>query len=67
MVVHAAFPGGIFGRKTGEAASQIVVHRMLDNLKGDSAAQYQKVMEVLEVVKSLDITDIGLVTKRATP
>ncbi len=36
-------------------------------LKGDSAAQYQKVMEVLEVVKSLDITDIGLVTKRATP
>ena len=36
-------------------------------LKADSAAQYQKVMEVLEVVKSLDITDIGLVTKRATP
>ncbi len=36
-------------------------------LKGDSAAQYQKVMEVLEVVKSLDITEIGLVTKRATP
>jgi biopolymer transport protein ExbD len=36
-------------------------------LKADSAAQYQKVMDVLEVVKSLDITDIGLVTKRATP
>ena len=36
-------------------------------LKADSAAQYQKVMEALEVVKSLDITDIGLVTKRATP
>jgi biopolymer transport protein ExbD len=36
-------------------------------LKGDSAAQYQKVMEVLEVVKALDITEIGLVTKRATP
>jgi len=36
-------------------------------LKGDSAAQYQKVMEVLEVVKGLDITEIGLVTKRATP
>jgi biopolymer transport protein ExbD len=36
-------------------------------LKADAAAQYQKVMEVLEVVKSLDITDIGLVTKRATP
>ena len=36
-------------------------------LKADAAAQYQKVMEVLEVVKSLDITEIGLVTKRATP
>jgi biopolymer transport protein ExbD len=36
-------------------------------LKGDSAAQYRKVMEVLEVVKALDITEIGLVTKRATP
>jgi len=35
-------------------------------LKADAAAQYQKVMEVLEVVKSLDITDIGLVTKRVT-
>jgi biopolymer transport protein ExbD len=36
-------------------------------LKADSAAQYQKVMDVLELVKSLDITEIGLVTKRATP
>jgi biopolymer transport protein ExbD len=33
-------------------------------LKGDAAAQYQKVMDVLELVKSLDITEIGLVTKR---
>jgi biopolymer transport protein ExbD len=33
-------------------------------LKGDAAAQYQKIMEVLEVAKSLDITEIGLVTKR---
>jgi biopolymer transport protein ExbD len=36
-------------------------------LKADSAAQYQKVMDALEVVKSLDITEIGLVTKRAAP
>lgn len=35
-------------------------------LKGDSAAQYAKVMEVLEIAKRLDITEIGLVTKRAT-
>jgi biopolymer transport protein ExbD len=34
-------------------------------LKGDAAAQYAKIMEVLEVFKSLDITEIGLVTKRA--
>ncbi len=35
-------------------------------LKGDAAAQYDKVMEVLEVAKHLDITEIGLVTKRAS-
>jgi biopolymer transport protein ExbD len=34
-------------------------------LKGDAAAQYQIIMDVLEVAKSLDITEIGLVTKRA--
>lgn len=36
-------------------------------LKADSAAQYDKVMEVLEVAKQLDITEIGLVTKRQSP
>lgn len=36
-------------------------------LKADAAAQYQKVMEVLDLVKGLDITEIGLVTKRVTP
>jgi biopolymer transport protein ExbD len=34
-------------------------------LKGDARAQYEVVMQVLEVVKALDITEIGLVTKRA--
>lgn len=34
-------------------------------LKGDAATQYDKVVEVLGVVKKLDITEIGLVTKRA--
>jgi biopolymer transport protein ExbD len=33
-------------------------------LKGDSAAQYQIIMDVLEIAKKLDITEIGLVTKR---
>ena len=36
-------------------------------LKADSAAQYDKVMEVLEVAKRLDINEIGLVTKRQAP
>ena len=36
-------------------------------LKADAAAQYQKVMEVLDLIKGLDITEIGLVTKRVTP
>lgn len=34
-------------------------------LKGDADAQYDKVMQALEICKKLDITDIGLVTKRA--
>ena len=34
-------------------------------LKADARAQYDKVMEVLERAKKLDITEIGLVTKRA--
>ena len=34
-------------------------------LKGDARAQYEKVMQVLELMKKLDITEIGLVTKRA--
>ncbi len=34
-------------------------------LKGDAATQYQTIMDVLELAKSLDITEIGLVTKRA--
>jgi biopolymer transport protein ExbD len=33
-------------------------------LKGDAAAPYDTVMEVLEIAKSLDITEIGLVTRR---
>jgi biopolymer transport protein ExbD len=36
-------------------------------LKGDAATQYDKVMQVLEVAKKLDITELGLVTKRIAP
>ena len=34
-------------------------------LKADADTQYDKVMDVLEIAKRLDITDIGLATKRA--
>ena len=33
-------------------------------LKADAATQYDKVMQVLEVAKRLDITEVGLATKR---
>jgi biopolymer transport protein ExbD len=36
-------------------------------LKGDAATQYEQVMQVLEVAKQLDITELGLVTRRAAP
>jgi biopolymer transport protein ExbD len=36
-------------------------------LKGDAATQYDKILQVLNVAKQLDITEIGLVTKRAAP
>ena len=36
-------------------------------LKGDSAANYQTIMDVLEVAKKLNITEIGIVTKREQP
>ena len=33
-------------------------------VKGDAHTQYLKVMQVLEAIKGVDITDIGLATKR---
>lgn len=33
--------------------------------KGDGEAQYEKVMQVFETLKRLDITEIGLATKRS--
>ena len=33
-------------------------------IKGDARVNYAKVMEVLELMKRLDITEIGLVTRR---
>jgi biopolymer transport protein ExbD len=33
-------------------------------VKGDAAVQYQKVMEVLDLVGRLQITQLGLVTQK---
>jgi biopolymer transport protein ExbD len=35
-------------------------------LKGDASAHFDKVSEVLGICKKLDITEVGLVTKRVT-
>lgn len=34
-------------------------------IKGDAHTQYLKIMQVLELMKKVDITDIGLVTSKA--
>ncbi|MFZ0268774.1 ExbD/TolR family protein [Caulobacter sp.] len=44
--------------KAADAELPIVV-------KGDSAVQYQKVMDVLDLLRRLDLTQVGLVTGRA--
>ncbi|HEY1710352.1 MAG TPA: biopolymer transporter ExbD [Rhizomicrobium sp.] len=36
-------------------------------LKGDSAVQYQKVMDVLDLLRRLDLSKVGLVTGRPRP
>ena len=36
-------------------------------LKGDAEVQYDTVVQVLNVIKSLDIAEVGLVTKKAAP
>ncbi|HDR9177313.1 TPA: biopolymer transporter ExbD [Burkholderia vietnamiensis] len=34
-------------------------------LKGDAAVQYQKVMDVLDLLRRLDLSQVGLVTGKA--
>jgi biopolymer transport protein ExbD len=36
-------------------------------VKGDSTVQYQKVMDVLDLLRRLDLNQVGLVTGRPTP
>lgn len=60
-----AYPVSIDQLKTNLAQYKAANPNLPVVLKADEVAQYDKVMEVLEVAKKLDITEIGLVTKRA--
>jgi len=60
-----AYPVSIEQLRTSLAQYKAANPNLPVVLKGDAAAQYQTIMDVLEVAKSLDITEIGLVTKRA--
>ncbi|TAK95747.1 MAG: biopolymer transporter ExbD [Aquabacterium sp.] len=60
-----AYPVTIDQLKTNLAQYKAANPNLPVVLKADEVAQYDKVMEVLEVAKKLDITEIGLVTKRA--
>ncbi|HET6786490.1 MAG TPA: biopolymer transporter ExbD [Aquabacterium sp.] len=62
-----AYPVSMDELKTSLAQYKAANPNLPVVLKADAAAQYDKVMEVLNVAKSLDITEIGLVTKRAQP
>ncbi len=61
-----AYPVSIEQLRTSLAQYKAANPNLPVVLKGDAAAQYQTIMDVLVVAKSLDITEIGLVTKRAT-
>ncbi len=60
-----AYPVTIDQLSTSLAQYKAVNPNLPVVLKADEAAQYDKVVQVLEVAKKLDITEIGLVTKRA--
>ena len=62
-----AYPVSVEQLRTSLGQYKVANPKLPVVLKADSAAQYDKVMQVLEVAKSLDITEIGLVTKRQAP
>ena len=66
MLAGAGLAGHGAYMKAKAALSQVLLeHAFEERLKGDAAAPYQKVQEVLVAVKALDIAELGLVTTRA--
>ncbi len=62
-----AFPVSIDQLKTSLGHYKAANPNLPVVLKGDAEVQYDVVVQVLNVIKSLDITEVGLVTKRAAP
>jgi len=62
-----AFPVSIEQLKTSLGQYKAANPNLPVVLKGDAEVQYDVVVQVLNVIKSLDITEVGLVTKRAAP
>jgi biopolymer transport protein ExbD len=62
-----AFPVSIDQLKTSLGQYKAANPNLPVVLKGDAEVQYDVVVQVLNVIKSLDITEVGLVTKRAAP
>jgi biopolymer transport protein ExbD len=60
-----AYPVSIEQLKTSLGQYRAANPSMPVVLKGDAAVQYDKVQQVLAVLKQLDIAEVGLVTKRA--
>jgi biopolymer transport protein ExbD len=60
-----AFPVSIDQLKTSLGQYKAANPNLPVVLKGDAEVQFDVVVQVLNVIKSLDITEIGLVTKKA--
>ncbi len=62
-----AFPVSLDQLKSSLAQYKAANPNLPVVLKGDAEVAYESVVAVLNVLKSLDIVEVGLVTKRAAP
>lgn len=62
-----AYPMTLESLEARLAAMKAANPRLPIVVKGDARVHYAKVMEVLEILKRLDITEVGLVTSRVVP
>ncbi len=62
-----AFPVGVEQLRASLAQYKAANPNLPVVLKGDADVAYETVVQVLGVIKSLDITEVGLVTRPAAP